>query len=237
VCLAVLAVPTHARDAWKKDLEAALAARYPLSTQVAKKILGVRVKAGSDLQQIGAVMTVAIDGVNAEPTITGKGSYSVTVVENGVVQKAGGGWLGGLRGNSVRPGRRMLKPTDRVTPIEFQVYDDVIRLAFVTVDSETFLYEGTQFSDHLYGAVSFRFPKGMLPTASIDQVAQAIDAVFVMAPDKSAGPAKIALGQSQDEVRRSFGTPERVIELGAKVIWAYKDMKVVFVDGTVADVQ
>jgi hypothetical protein len=31
--------------------------------------------------------------------------------------------------------------------------------------------------------------------------------------------------------------PERVVNLGPKVIWAYKDMKVTFVSGKVSDVQ
>jgi hypothetical protein len=34
-----------------------------------------------------------------------------------------------------------------------------------------------------------------------------------------------------------LGKPERIVDLGAKVIYVYKDMKVTFVDGKVTDVQ
>ena len=53
-----------------------------------------------------------------------------------------------------------------------------------------------------------------------------------------AAPAKtISLGQSTAEVEGVLGKPEKIVNLGSKVTYIYKDMKVVFVDGKVADVQ
>ncbi len=57
--------------------------------------------------------------------------------------------------------------------------------------------------------------------------------------DEPAGPPKtLKIGQSKDEVIASFGQPEKVVKLGAKEIYYYKDLgKVTFVNGKVTDVQ
>ena len=50
-------------------------------------------------------------------------------------------------------------------------------------------------------------------------------------------PPTIALGQTPDQVTASFGQPTRIVDLGAKQIYTYPDMKVIFKDGKVSDVQ
>ncbi len=42
---------------------------------------------------------------------------------------------------------------------------------------------------------------------------------------------------SQDEVKKSLGNPDKIVDLGAKQIYVYKDMKVVFLNSQVSDVQ
>jgi hypothetical protein len=59
-------------------------------------------------------------------------------------------------------------------------------------------------------------------------------------PDTSpapAGPVTISLGQSIAEVEAINGKPDKVIDLGAKKIYVYKDLKITFTDGKVSDVQ
>jgi hypothetical protein len=53
------------------------------------------------------------------------------------------------------------------------------------------------------------------------------------------GPPKtLKIGQSKDEVVAAFGQPEKVVKLGTKEIYYYKDLgKVTFVNGKVTDVQ
>jgi hypothetical protein len=50
-------------------------------------------------------------------------------------------------------------------------------------------------------------------------------------------PPTIQLGQTPDEVTAALGQPEKIVNLGAKQIYYYKDMKVTFVKGKVSDVQ
>ncbi|MCX6636154.1 MAG: hypothetical protein NT090_13900 [Acidobacteria bacterium] len=61
------------------------------------------------------------------------------------------------------------------------------------------------------------------------------------APAPGAGsasaPATIALGQTMDEVSNILGPPARIVDLGPKKMYFYKDMKVTFTDGRVSDVQ
>ena len=52
-----------------------------------------------------------------------------------------------------------------------------------------------------------------------------------------AEPAQIDKGQTAEQVRGALGQPEKIVNLGPKQIYIYKDLKVTFVNGKVADVQ
>lgn len=47
----------------------------------------------------------------------------------------------------------------------------------------------------------------------------------------------VKLGTSTDEVKKSLGNPDKIVDLGAKQVYIYKDMKIVFTNSKVADVQ
>lgn len=52
-----------------------------------------------------------------------------------------------------------------------------------------------------------------------------------------AATVDIALGQTIDQVTASLGQPLTIVNLGAKKIYKYKDMKITFKDGKVSDVE
>jgi hypothetical protein len=52
-----------------------------------------------------------------------------------------------------------------------------------------------------------------------------------------AEPQTIQLGQSTEQVLAVLNKPEKIVNLGAKQIFVYRDLKVTFVDGKVSDVQ
>lgn len=58
-------------------------------------------------------------------------------------------------------------------------------------------------------------------------------------PDEPQAPPKeLKIGQTKDQVVANFGQPEKVVKLGTKEIYYYKDLgKVTFVNGKVTDVQ
>jgi hypothetical protein len=52
-----------------------------------------------------------------------------------------------------------------------------------------------------------------------------------------APPATVEMGQTPDQVIAILGQPEKIINLGPKQIYVYKDLKVTFVKGKVTDAQ
>jgi hypothetical protein len=53
----------------------------------------------------------------------------------------------------------------------------------------------------------------------------------------AAEPVSIEIGQTIDQVTAALGNPQKTVNLGAKKIYVYKDMKITFKDGKVADIQ
>jgi hypothetical protein len=56
-------------------------------------------------------------------------------------------------------------------------------------------------------------------------------------PPPPADPKSIAIGQTTDQVVAAMGQPEKIVKLGTKEIYYYKDMKVTFVSGKMTDAQ
>ena len=53
----------------------------------------------------------------------------------------------------------------------------------------------------------------------------------------AAPPATVEIGQTPDQVTAILGQPEKILNLGTKQIYVYKDLKVTFVKGKVTDAQ
>ena len=54
---------------------------------------------------------------------------------------------------------------------------------------------------------------------------------------QQAEPQTIQLGMTTDQVQAALGKPEKIVNLGPKQLYVYKDLKVTFVNGKVSDVQ
>jgi hypothetical protein len=54
---------------------------------------------------------------------------------------------------------------------------------------------------------------------------------------QQADPVSIEKGMTTDQVEAAMGKPDKKVTLGTKVIYYYKDMKVIFLSGKVSDVQ
>jgi hypothetical protein len=72
---------------------------------------------------------------------------------------------------------------------------------------------------------------------SEQEVASAVPPTAGGGDPAPAAPATIALGQTTDQVTAALGAPKRIIDLGAKKIYVYQDMKVTFRAGKVSDVE
>ena len=78
-----------------------------------------------------------------------------------------------------------------------------------------------------------RQPTAPTPTAT----AEAPPPPIAPPPPPPADPKEIKLGQTPDQVTAAIGQPDKVVNLGAKKIYVYKDMRIIFVGGKVSDVQ
>ena len=67
-------------------------------------------------------------------------------------------------------------------------------------------------------------------TGQADQAAQA-------EPAEPAQPASVQLGQTPEQVQAALGQPDKMVDIGSKKIWIYKDLKITFLNGKVSDVQ
>jgi hypothetical protein len=115
------------------------------------------------------------------------------------------------------------------------------------------------------GEVVFQFPKDYLEKASVTEIEDKISELLAL-DDDNAGQGRppgappgqaqdqaqpqadgqaaqqqpqvtIQIGQPLRDVEAALGPPEKRVDLGAKQIYVYKDLKITFVDGKVSDVQ
>jgi hypothetical protein len=112
--------------------------------------------------------------------------------------------------------------------------------------------------------VVFQFPKGSLAKASAGEVEDVIGQLLSISTDDAQQgegggdqqgndqgggggqaqqqapppePQQIEKGQTPDQVKAALGPPDKIVNLGAKQIYVYKDLKVTFLNGKVSNVQ
>jgi len=163
---------------------------------------------------------------------------------------------GGFCEAMVKSVSKNFQPGDKVYPIKIDVNVEKAKIAFTVVACDS--CNGINPPASSKGEVVFQFAKGYLETANAASVEDTIGQVFSISDDgqqqaRLGQPAKqeeqpaqaqpqtepqtIQLGQTTDQVQYAFGKPEKIVDLGAKQIYVYKDLKVTFLNGKVTDVQ
>jgi len=146
-----------------------------------------------------------------------------------------------------------------VSKIDINRKDSKVSMAIIECDSCNSVQDASQRK----AQVVFQFPKDYLAGTDGGQISDVISQVLEIQPEEAAQqdqpqdaqqgqqqaqqpqqpespaqpPPTIQLGQTIDDVTNLLGTPTKVVNLGVKQIYIYKDMKVVFLRGRVADVQ
>lgn len=146
------------------------------------------------------------------------------------------------------------------TKLDVNVEKDTVAMNIVACDT----CNNTNPPTYDKAQVVFQFPKGSLAKASAGDVEDTIGQLLSIsddAPQQGQGgdqqggqqqaqqqqqaapqqqaqePQTIQMGMTTDQVKASMGTPEKIVNLGPKQIYVYKDLKVTFLGGKVADVQ
>jgi len=212
---------------WKKTLEADLETVYKPTVLARKSILsgsftGSRTGAVEDA---GTVLVVKKAGI-----LTGGIDYGFmrqSTVRDGELTKIF---------QQAEDRQYLLKPGDRVYVMDVKVGDDAVSLRIMTADSVEKVVSGTTISDRYNVMVKFEYDKALLPFADVAALQKVVSEILATEEEATA-PKTIALGQTKAEVESVLGAPTTVINLGAKVTFVYPNMKVIFVDGKVSDVQ
>jgi hypothetical protein len=143
-----------------------------------------------------------------------------------------------------------------ISKMDIQTKSDKIGFFLIECDACNNVQQPATFK----AILAFQFPKGYLDSADPSQILDVISQV--LAPDSSGSDqqqqapqqqspqpaasvdtvpppatATIQLGQSIDQVKAALGQPEKIVDLGKKQIYVYKDLKITFIDGKVSDVQ
>ena len=232
----------------KANIERGLAANY-MPTKLAG--IGDRLR----FTQLGTVLVIQLDGMGASPVteFTFGNNY-----KDGRIKRSLAGSLI-HQANNVRD----LRAGDRVYLLKTEVKDTGVVLNVQTCD----FCDGSpgDLAQMPYrAALTFQYPKGYWNNTDYAQIQQTIGEVFAIAGGPNTGaqpnpepvapssaqaaqppppqqpqpePVKIGLGQTTDQVVSGLGQPDKVVDLGSKKIYIYKDLKITFVDGKVSDVQ
>jgi hypothetical protein len=148
------------------------------------------------------------------------------------------------------------------TKIDVNVDKDTVTMGIVACDT----CNKTDPPTYNKAVVAFQFPKGSLGKASAGDVEDTIGQLLSISDDaqqqgdqqqgnqdqgqqqgqqqgqgqqqeQQAEPQTIQMGMTTDQVQAAMGKPEKIVNLGPKQIYVYKDLKVTFLGGKVADVQ
>jgi hypothetical protein len=147
---------------------------------------------------------------------------------------------------------------DKVYPVKIEVNLEKAKVSVTVVACDS--CSGVNPPTAMKGQVIFQFAKGYLEKAGVGEVEDAIGQVFAISnddqqgqgaggaaqggpqqqaqqPEQQAEPQTVQLGMTTDQVQAVLGKPEKIFNVGTKQIYTYKDVKVTFLNGKVADVQ
>ena len=208
-----------------RALREALVADYPL-TQVGQVMFK------TDYTRItvpGVILTVRLPGIYADVANTQNAIVNTNYANGQITQATGfSAAFGGTTAHS-----RTLNPNEKVYVTQILVKRDAVQLELLTVDVATL---GDGMSTRYRAELNVKLPG--IDTMTPEDVKKAIEPVIADPAIASAVESKtIKIGMSPEEVKKSLGNPDKIVDLGAKQIYVYKDMKVVFLNSQVSDVQ
>ena len=209
-----------------KAMREALVTAYPLTK------VGLTGMAQFDYTRItrpGTILAVRLPGIYADLANTQNVIVNTNYQDGKLTQATGfTAAFGGNTGHS-----RTLNLNEKIYITQITVRKDSILMELLTTDVTTLGDgRGTRYRAEL----NFKLPG--LDNMTPDDVKKTIDTVVADPAAVSSVESKtIKLGMSPDEVKKSLGNPDKIVDLGPKEVFIYKDMKVVFVNSQVSDVQ
>jgi len=243
-----------------------LAAQYKL-VKMGADSSGTAVLEEGTLLEIkkGGIVGLPYKAVTVRTTTYQDGTvHSSDVAHNATAQKVGK-LLCGLHKCPSTPdsatdenATKYFKAGDKVYASKIDVHLDKDTVSMLIVSCDT--CNKTDPPTYNKANVVFQFGKGALAKASAGEIEDTIGQLLAISEDTGQGdqqqgdnqqaqgqgqqaqqqqsqPQSIQMGMTMDQVTAAMGQPEKTVNLGPKQIYVYKDLKVIFINGRVADVQ
>lgn len=184
------------------------------------------------ITQPGTVFIVQKDGISGD--LASDMTFLNNKVHDGQVAQAGG-FMASMQGKTTS---RDLKTGDKVYLFGIDVKDDQVQFFVITSDTYDVNVHGSTKQTRYKAQLSFELGKDFMASATPEAVEKAVEAVIMPEAEAQAASTKsVDLGQTPDQVEAALGKPDKIVNLGSKMIYVYKDMKIIFVDNKVSDVQ
>lgn len=221
ICLPLVA---RSSSDWKGTLKDDLEKTYPLSHRAGLS--------PDRITQEGIVLVIEKQGIAADPSSDMR--YSITYVQNGQIGEQGGAVAGIFN----KTNSRVFKPGEKVYVTGIKIGDDYVMLELMSCDMFDVVKKGSTKQTRYKAALSFKFDPATLPTLDSAKIKAVISPIIATESEaQTANTKTVELGQTPDQVKAALGAPDKIVKLGPKEIYVYKDMKVVLTDGKVSDVQ
>lgn len=188
-----------------------------------------------NFKTIGDVLTPRREGLGVNRPSK---MFKPNVVKNRQLVLVGGGdlSLGDIHSGALKPGERLYL-------YGVSSGDNYLQLDLYTV--ATYVLPGMRGPTSLQASVRFQYDNGLAGVTTsqlLDEISEWFDTEenirAAAKPRKTVRATRtIQLGQTQEEVTAILGPPEKQVLLGAKRIFVYSDLKVVFVEGKVIDAE
>lgn len=204
---------------WKEDLESAVKTLYP-QTEFSRFDQ-------SNVTKSGVVLVVRKPNLMGEPVSNTASSVNKAI--DGEFKAPSG--LGAFFQSSKN---RMFKVGDKVYMTDFRVNDDSFMIRVLSTELYDIVDKGTTKPQRVRSFVRFEVPRAQMSTMTAAQVKALIEPLF---GSESEAGRTIAIGQTRAEVESILGKPSTIVDLPERVTYVYPNLKIVFQDGKVADVQ
>lgn len=232
---------------------------YPIRPAILGIVYGLSIGAGSARAQewkhaLEHQLDSAISATRTTPNLLRvEKAGSVLIVQNGGITTCPGSGAAYLlnksrNGKVKAPGSQLIKVCDpkterpyavgeRVYVSDIKVKEDAVQFLLLSAELASVTLKGTTQQTRYRGAIEFEFPKAFMASATADSVLTGISPVLTVERNAPGEARTVALGQTAAELETAIGKPEKIVDLGTKKIYVYKDLKVTLVDGKVTDVQ
>lgn len=224
VILACMCLPLQSTaDNGNADLKDALEARFGLT-----KVSWDKVR----VTDPGTVYVLKAEGINADRATDV--TTLVNKVVNGKVEQPKG-FAAELFSKRTT---KQMNPGDRLYLTRIDIKDHGILLWFISTETSEYMEKGSSRQVRFRAVLFFPLPDELMAAGKVNEIEKVIDPIVQSeATAKAANTKTVSMGQTPDEVKAAVGAPDKIIQLGAKEIYVYKDMKVIFMDNKVSDVQ